>query len=374
MRTALESLDFRREPFHVGLAYERAGILEREGGEKDATERRDARLDDLANARIDPDYADFYRRWEASLRSSEDARILEVELCGRLLVGHGNPSQYEVGLTLHHTWGVPVIPGSAIKGLLAHFIVAHYAGDEAEHEPWRGVEFSLEGGINRGPGWAYARIFGAPDSKADPQGARGGELRFHDAVYIPGSCERDRPLERDVLTVHQTSYYNTRGGSFPNDHDDPNPVAFLSVRPGARFLLAIEGPTSLRDPIEPVLLAALDEWGVGGKTTLGYGRLQKAEPRGPTSTQTPPPRGRDEGAKQKPRSTTLTAFMKWMNQPRPVAEMFELLLAQWSARLLELDDDERRLVANQIGRKMCKRADLKVRIDELVGRLRNGRE
>ncbi|HXG24882.1 MAG TPA: RAMP superfamily CRISPR-associated protein, partial [Chthonomonadales bacterium] len=42
---------------------------------------------------------------------------LEAVTAGSLAVGLGNESPLEVGLSIHHTYGMPVIPGSAIKGL-----------------------------------------------------------------------------------------------------------------------------------------------------------------------------------------------------------------------------------------------------------------
>jgi hypothetical protein len=76
-----------------------------------------------------------------------------------------------------------------------------------------------------------------------------------------------------VLTVHQTSYYDPSRNTFPNDYDSPKPVAFLTVRPGARLLFALSGPADWTELAERLLRDALDHWGVGGKTSAGYGRL-----------------------------------------------------------------------------------------------------
>ena len=96
------------------------------------------------------------------------------------------------------------------------------------------------------PGRFYRALFGAPD--VDDTDASAGLVVFHDALYVPGSTPGDKPFAVDVLTVHQRSYYGQdkeRGGvageRWPNDYDSPNPVGFISVRPGTKLLLALGG-------------------------------------------------------------------------------------------------------------------------------------
>jgi CRISPR-associated protein Cmr6 len=60
---------------------------------------------------------------------------VEVELLSRLLVGHGTQSPTEVGLTTHRTWGVPVVPGTALKGLLSHYVDAVYGPRDPKLHP-----------------------------------------------------------------------------------------------------------------------------------------------------------------------------------------------------------------------------------------------
>jgi CRISPR-associated protein Cmr6 len=203
----------------------------------------------------------------------------EVEARSRLLIGHGNPSGADVGLTVHRTWGVPVIPGSALKGLTAHYVDAVYGGDEPERRQWLGPTWR-DGRVRKGDhaGAAFGALFGAPAVDGEEGSERGGIVAFHDALYVPGSA-KDRPFARDVLTVHQKPYYDNKGGDWPNDWTSPNPVGFITVRPGARFLLALTGPQAWRERAMELLLKALTEWGVGGKTSAGYGRLACVEVR-----------------------------------------------------------------------------------------------
>jgi CRISPR-associated protein Cmr6 len=223
---------------------------------------------------VAPDYVTHaFPQWERSLNAGGCA-TRQIELTSRLLVGHGNGSAAEVGLTVHHTWGVPMIPGSALKGLCAHYTAATYgplrpkfAGPKWEKDPRR---------IADPPGDYYRALFGAPDVSND---ASAGLVVFHDALYVPDSTAGDRPFAVDVLTLHQRSYYGQdrkRGGiagqHWPNDYDSPNPVGFISVRPGVKLLLGVDGDPKWAGLALDLLTEAIRAWGAGGKTSAGYGR------------------------------------------------------------------------------------------------------
>jgi CRISPR-associated protein Cmr6 len=288
MRAALPERSLHH---HLGVAYGAWAPVEAGGKINDETRAR--WLSVLATYHVSPDYGHAFKRWRSSFRALGD-RVLELELRSRLLIGHGNPSATDVGLTVHHTWSVPVIPGSALKGLLAHFVDAVYGPEDPDRPPWeqpgdereraryQGVTWK-DRRISRGPGDIYRALFGAPDADDDrelrehhvPAGAQRGHVIFHDALYIPADTEDDCPFAVDVLTVHQKDYYNSEGKTPPNDYDSPNPVGFLSVRPGARMLLALSGPPDWTELAERLLLDALAAWGVGGKTSSGYGRLAR---------------------------------------------------------------------------------------------------
>lgn len=282
MRSALPG---RRLPDHPGLAYEVWAPFGADGKIPDA--ERSKWLDAVARLSATADYAKAYARWKASFTAPGDV-LVEVEAVSRLLVGHGLGSATDVGLTLHRTWGVPLIPGSALKGLLAHWVDAVLGPDPNQPEPDRlpfaGVDWQGRR-IRHGPGEVYRVLFGAPEADEEtddrPKTAQRGLVVFHDALWVPNTPS-STPLAVDVLTVHQKRYYDAMGESWPVDWDDPNPVAFLSVRPGARFLLALSGPAEWTALAKELLLEALAGWGVGGKTTAGYGRLEalgRDEPR-----------------------------------------------------------------------------------------------
>lgn len=284
MRRALHNVG---TPDNVALAYDAWSPVGDDG--KVPYAERAKWLSDLASISVAPDYARSFERWKTSFSNAGD-RLAELTLASRLLIGHGNSSATDVGLSVHHTWGVPFIPGSALKGLVAHYVDATYGPSDLGKKPWeqqgderaradyQGVTWNRRR-IERGPGAIYRALFGAPDAREDDAmrergfeaGAAVGLVTFHDALYVPGSIADNRPFAADVLTVHQKDYYNSAGRSSPNDYDSPNPVGFLTVRPNCRLLLALSGPSEWTELAGQLLEDALETWGVGGKTSAGYG-------------------------------------------------------------------------------------------------------
>lgn len=283
--------DFLQEPVHPGLVYDvyapirsEAAIETDEDRGKIPDDLKNAWLSKIADQGVCEDYPNAYKRWRDSFPGEKQE---VVTFKSRLLIGHGNPSGSEVGLTVHRTWGVPVIPGSALKGLTAHYVETVYGPDrdnsDKERDDYRGVTWK-ERRIADGPGEVYRCLFGSPpfakvESNANKADAGNqGNVVFHDALYVPGSCidentKNERPFATDVLTVHHKTYYDGKGATLPNDYDNPTPVGFLTVRPGAQFLIVITGLGDWPAFTLARVIEALGEWGVGAKTSLGYGRM-----------------------------------------------------------------------------------------------------
>lgn len=184
----------------------------------------------------------------------------EAKVLGRIVIGLGDESVLETSVTLHHTYGVPYIPGSALKGLAASYVRQKLGED------WKK------------DGEAYKTIFGETDEA--------GYITFFDAYYIPGSGhrykEKVQALYPDVITVHHQDYYQ-EGKKAPADWDSPIPVPFLSAT--GRYLIALAAP-ELEEPIRSawinttfdILGEALRTMGIGAKTSSGYGRMKLEVP------------------------------------------------------------------------------------------------
>ena len=67
-------------------------------------------------------YQSAFDRWRSSLDAdTRSCDWLEMQTNGRVVVGLGTETVCETGIALHRIYGVPWIPGAALKGITAHF-------------------------------------------------------------------------------------------------------------------------------------------------------------------------------------------------------------------------------------------------------------
>lgn len=168
----------------------------------------------------------------------------------RLAVGLGNNANaHEIGLALHGTYGWPVIPGSALKGLAAAW-ASQSGADDAD----------------------VRRVFGSPRPGASDLAPGRGSVRFLDAI----PSREPIAVVADVLTPHVKPYYDSMATGAvpvpPAEYHNPVPLMFLTVR--GSYAVDLYG-----DHAGDVALAARwlteagDELGAGAKTAAGYGYL-----------------------------------------------------------------------------------------------------
>lgn len=196
-------------------------------------------------------YTDYFGRWKDMLRHIQ-AQSVELVTQSRMIVGIGEASVRDIGIMLHHTYGVPFIPGSSLKGL-----AAAYARKLPE---WDVISES------------YRTLFG--DAR------QSGAVDFLDAIWIPD--EQTQPLSVDIVNVHYQSYY-THFSKGDNEQEiqrmfmeAPVPNYFVCVQPKVKLLVAVTGPQAWAEVALKLLMLATDEIGIGAKTNAGYGRLRPA--------------------------------------------------------------------------------------------------
>jgi CRISPR-associated protein Cmr6 len=255
-RSVLENLKPTAET-HAGLLLQRY-LTAHKPKERDNTQDtpEEMLLDQATGVKVSEVYRAAFRRWRQFAEQTPDgcARVhFTVQAAAPIAIGLGNASPLEVGIRLHHTYGMPLLPASALKGLCRR--VARLLRHDSK--------LSDE---------AIDALFGFSREKQ----AAAGAVVFYDAWYVP-RCEDDTPFHRDVITVHHPAYYSD-GKTPPTDFDDPTPVPFLVIKPGARFLCVLDAP----DPAwarfaEQMLLWGLENLGVGAKTNAGYGYLTRAD-------------------------------------------------------------------------------------------------
>ena len=201
-------------------------------------------------------YQSAFDRWRSSLDAdTRSCDWLEMQTNGRVVVGLGTETVCETGIALHRIYGVPWIPGAALKGITAHF--AHEVASQTDAR----LLFNGE---------AHRVIFGDQDAA--------GYIVFHDAWITPDSLPGLYP---DIMTPHHPDYYTNENHPVPTDYDSPVPVGFLSVH--GKFCFAVgtydtsDSGKAWRQLSLDLLRFALIERGVGGKTSSGYGRFSAPE-------------------------------------------------------------------------------------------------
>lgn len=241
-----------RPEINAGLWLEKfieSSARKQRGGEAEGGTSQARLAEEMSRSTVPALYATSYDRWKQAL-AAHRAYTAPAAVLGRMIVGLGAESVMETAVTLHRTYGVPLIPGSALKGLAAACARQVFGEDWAQGSA------------------AYTIMFGTTETA--------GYLTFFDALYIPGSVAGDRPLAADVLTVHHSEYYGGKDQP-PADWDSPTPVPFVSAH--GSYLLAVAGPPeqpAWAERAMQILAWGLAERGIGAKTSSGYGRMQVA--------------------------------------------------------------------------------------------------
>jgi len=251
---------FNQQGDHPGLIAQRFALKKDEmpdprDNEPDSVKKEalDRAIKALANAK--DVYKPAFELWEKSFDSTSDDLVrrydAEFKDGRRVVVGLGADSVIETGVALSHTYGVPYLPGSSIKGMTSSYCHNCYGAKQAEFK---------EGGE------VHRVIFGDQDES--------GVVVFHDAWIEPNSVPRS--LKLDVMTPHHTEY-NGGGSAPPSDFDSPNPILFLSVVGKFRVYLTIEERLELEsakvalDLAAQLVKEAFETQGIGGKKSSGYG-------------------------------------------------------------------------------------------------------
>jgi len=224
---------------HAGLWLDKYLKDDNKGGDKQKS-AKGILVDEVAAIQTPNAYKSFFDRWQKALEDV-GAECREARTQGRLAINLGAESVLETSIALHRTYGIPYIPGSALKGLAAHYVYKYQ--DKAE---WKD---------------ASKIIFGDTESA--------GYVNFYDALYVPGSGHQGRALWTDIITVHHPKYY--QGDEPPADWDSPTPIPFLTAT--GTFLISLSGPEQWVKAAFEILELALAREGVGAKTSSGYGRM-----------------------------------------------------------------------------------------------------
>lgn len=189
-----------------------------------------------------------------------------------LLIGSGYShetgieNEFKIGFFFDHTTGLPVIPGSSVKGVLRSVFPRPYDSREKQAQKRNYLKSRLkdnpdtdldvlEKAVFEGIGDQGKRI---PLSRRDV---------FFDAVIIKTMGDSGKIFGKDSITPHKDPLKN------------PIPLKFLKVLPGVDFMfqfrLSDQGGVSAENK-KKLFETILCHIGVGAKTNVGYGQLVKA--------------------------------------------------------------------------------------------------
>lgn len=180
-----------------------------------------------------------------------EGSAFSMQTASRLVFGMGYDHPTEIGFMFDWTTGLPIIPGSSLKG------AARAAARDAGWSPKEMTE-----------------IFGKEMIDGEKE-SQSGRIVFMPAY--PVVDEEKAFLELDVMTPHYAKYYEEPRINPPADYYSPRPLKFLTVPVGIKYrfqLLDRDNPEKESDVLNKaaaILKHALKDAGVGAKTNVFYG-------------------------------------------------------------------------------------------------------
>lgn len=240
MRENLRPLMHSLTTAHAGLLIQRA-LPVWEDGEKP---QKQALVQTIAAVKPDDIYNLAFKRWLKLTTESNDFATVVATLNGRLFTGLPLGGTLDTGVSTHHTYGMPLLAGSSIKGAVRSY--AQSIGIDAK---------------------VITVLFGADDDTAPNT----GYLTWHDAWWVPNTSIQT-PFVKEIVTVHHQQYYN---GTKQQADDTESPTPNVQTAVQGSFYFAIEGVHAWVEYAKQLLSNTLIEQGLGSKTASGYGYFIK---------------------------------------------------------------------------------------------------
>lgn len=254
-----------------------------------------------------------------------NSRKIDLQPQWRFVLGLGGESVYETSMTLHHTYGIPYLPSSSIKGVLRGWVISQIFA-QGNIVPSIEKDSPLINAEHRAitTSKLFCTIFGCPkdskkvtfnNQKPLKQINKYGkeeyvtttessilESKEHQGsvTFFDGLPTKAPVIKTDVMNVHYKDWYKDIGYSAPTDTQKTNPIHFLTVSNennltfqthiacndnrklseiSEDYEIFIKGTTltadtSLLDLVKYWLTQALQDHGIGAKTAVGYGYMQ----------------------------------------------------------------------------------------------------
>ena len=264
------------------LIKEAAAKRQRANG-KDVEPQNRARF--LAEAKIAENLANV--RWDSieltTLRARHTRRFLDLfrsayrersaitigQLEGRLAINLADSLIQNAGICLDRLFGLPYIPGTAVKGVCRHTALEELNAASESELPRLLAAFIAVFGIT---GNEFENGDLRPFRKHAPHdgGDQKGAISF-----LPAYPLNEARIVVDLTNVHYPDYYRTgRSGDLANERPRPNPFPVVETGAQFAFCLVLNGMND-----DPAILTSATRWleaaitvrGIGAKTAAGYG-------------------------------------------------------------------------------------------------------
>jgi CRISPR-associated protein Cmr6 len=123
MRTALRPLYRDARDAHPGLLVQR-GYEEYDNTTEAGRERKTAHIRRICDIPASDFYINAFNRWSEITSDQLRFRSLRLSLESRLFIGLSAGGMLESGCAISHSYGMPYIPGSSIKGAVTSYVCA----------------------------------------------------------------------------------------------------------------------------------------------------------------------------------------------------------------------------------------------------------
>lgn len=251
MRNNLVNLFNRTRSAHAGLLMQK-GLSEWDMDNEKPIKK--ALIDKIAGVQADNLYLLAFNRWLDCTFEQDEFAHLSATVNGRLFTGLALGGAIETGAMVHHTYGMPMIAGSSIKGAVRTYAETVLV-DNSDKQAILNVLFGTE---------------------SDDDNAEAGYLIWHDAWWIPNVDSRfqlkqdqsNKPFVGEIVTVHHQQYYQ---GKLGEALDIENPIPNQQIAMTGSFYFTIQGDKAWAEYALGLLKGALQYQGLGAKGSNGYG-------------------------------------------------------------------------------------------------------
>lgn len=276
VRDSIAPLIHKATDGHAGLLMQRGLQV----WEESAKEDKQDLISLLGSIQPSELYLLAFNRWlkltyqdDSSKNSNSHFASIGAQIEGRLFTGLSTGGTLETGATTHHSYGMPMLPGSAVKGAVRNYAESLFVQKDASGQ----AILDENGRTKIDPAMQdILNILFGTDENAIEQNA--GYLIWHDAWWVPpltqqGTLARKddaRPFVGEIVTVHHQKYYSgVSGWEEALDMESPIPNQQIAIQGG--FYFVIEGEPQWVQFAKQLLENMLQQFGMGAKGAAGYG-------------------------------------------------------------------------------------------------------